>query len=96
MKEINNTLFIGYPLSENYQLELDQIPSVVKEIFISENSSDYLQKVTREEVTYLGKKVDSPFDLTQLDSTEANIFSLLKKLVPDYPYDEQSLYLIAF
>lgn len=95
MKEKDNTLFIGFPLSEDYQFELDQVPSAVKGIFISDHPSDYLQKVTREGIVYLGKKVESPFDLMQSDSTKANIFSLLNKLVPDYPYDEQSLYLMA-
>lgn len=86
---MDQTLFIGFPLTDSYIAELDKLPSSLKEVFIS---AEYLQKVTKDETSYLGKKIDSPFDLADLESTEMHIISLLKKLVPNYTY---SLFLLG-
>ena len=87
-------LFLGLPLNESYHRELKKIPLPVKETFIQEQPSDYLQQIEKEGVFYLGKSMDSPYDMASIDAFETHVYSLLKKLIPDYPYDQHPLLLL--
>lgn len=91
----DSSLFLGYPLSESYLSQLENLPSPLIEAFIQNQRSEYLQKIEHDGVFYLGKCLESPFDLKDADSLQANLLSLLKKLVPDYPYDQNPIVLIA-
>lgn len=87
-------LFLGLPLSHSYLQELKKIPLPVRETFIQEQPSDYLQQIEQEGVFYLGKSIDSPYDMASIDSLQTHIYSLLKKLISDYPYDQHPLLLL--
>ena len=46
----------------------------------------YLQEFVHHETRYLGKFLGSKTDLSSLELLEENIYSILKRLVPSYPY----------
>ncbi len=57
------------------------------------NGSDYLHETTLENQRYIGKNLGRISEIENLDLLEANIYSLLKKLLPDYPFEPTSLVL---
>ena len=91
----DTALFIGFPLSEAYQQALLHLPSVERELFIQSQASPYLQQVESEGILYLGKFLGFSIEMAVLDSLCSHIYSLLKRLVPDFPYDQQPLLLLA-
>lgn len=88
-------LFLGFPLTEDYQRELSKLSPSFLDMFIQHPPSPYLQQIESEGIVYLGKSLGSSIELTSLDSQEAHIYSLLKKLVFHYPYPKHPLVLIA-
>lgn len=92
-------LFLGLPLSNSYQLALLQLPSAEQEIFIQNQGafqdSPYLQKIEHEGIEYLGKYLGSSIDMATLDLSYSHIVSLLKKLIPQFPYEQNPLFLLA-
>jgi len=88
-------LFLGIPLSSSYQLLLDQLPLAERELFISSSDSSYLQKVENNGGEYLGKYLEQPVDMSTLELSNAHVYSLLKKLIPHFPYEDHPLFLLA-
>jgi hypothetical protein len=91
----DSQLFLGLPVSHSFQRELDQLPASLHEVFIQNKSSSYLQQVEYEGVRYLGKYLGSSIELVELDSSQNHIYSLLKKLIPHFPYEQNPLLLFA-
>jgi hypothetical protein len=91
----DHQLFLGLPLSESYQQELAQLPAPIRAAFIQSQSSLYLQQIENEGTIYLGKSLGPLVELSALESIQAHIYSLLKKLVPHYSYDKHPLLLFA-
>lgn len=91
----NTQLFFGLPLEDFYQHALDQLSLSERELFIQNQHSPYLQQIESEGILYLGKYLGSFIELTTLDSLQAHIYSLLNKLVPNYPYKQHPLLLLA-
>lgn len=87
-------LFLGFPLHSSYSAKLQLTPTEVRSTFI-QNHPDYLQSLNHEGTAYLGKFVGVHIDLISLDLVKTNIYSLLRRLVPDYPYETSSLCLIV-
>ncbi len=77
-------LFLGFCVDEKFQESLDKIPDELKMIFIGDDEN-YLQKVMIKENTYLGKFPEDKSNLQNLRNIEQNIYSILSRLVPDYP-----------
>ena len=92
---LDHPLFLGLPLSESYLQKLNQLPLPLMEAFIQDQSSDYLQQIESDGVRYLGKYVDTPYEMAAFDSLQTHIYSLLKRLIPDYPYEQHPLLLLA-
>lgn len=88
-------LFLGLPVSVSYGNQLGLLPKSLRDAFIQQDSSDYLRQIESDGVTYLGKCVESPLVMDALESMETHIISLLKMLIPDYPYHEHPLVLLA-
>lgn len=91
----DHQLFLGLPLSESYQQELAKLPVSTRDAFIQSQSSLYLQQIENEGRIYLGKSLGPSVELSTLESIQAHIYSLLKKLVPHYAYEEHPLLLFA-
>ncbi len=92
----NTSLFLGFPLSGDYSEKLEQLSLVEKELFIQNRASPYLQIIENEGVIYLGKDLGSSIETACLDSLYSHIYSLLKKMVPDFPYGQHPLIIFAF
>lgn len=85
-------LFVGFPVDSLFAKELDKTNPNVVSTFIQE-AGDYLHDYTHNDIRYLGKHAGKNLTLIQLDMLEINIYSLLRKIVPEFPYDETPLYL---
>lgn len=90
---VSSRLFFGFIVQEAFASKLLFVPKDL-ESFIIQNEEPYLYKVSHEGNIYLGKYVKSELNLAELQLVETNIFSLLKKLIPDYDYESSELYLI--
>ncbi len=87
-------LYLGFPLNSSYQAALDRASLPLKSLLI-QSASDYLEPVAHAGQLYLGKFLDPIVELSSLEASQRHIFSLLSRLVPDYPYKSQSLVLLA-
>lgn len=88
-------LFLGLPLTGSYQQELERLDLSERDFFIQGEVSPYLQQIESEGVIYLGKYLGPSVETSSLDFSQTHIYSLLKKLVPDYPYEQHPLLLLA-
>jgi hypothetical protein len=91
----DTTLFLGFPLTDPFQQELYRLPSVERELFIQIQPSPYLQQIENEGIIYLGKCVGPSIEIGSLDALQSHIYSLLKKLIPHFPYELHPLFLMA-
>lgn len=87
-------LFLGLPLTQDYEARLSRVPSVQLEFYI-QNDPNYLQSYKVDGVAYLGKAMGVSLSVNSIELQKSHIFSLLKRLVPDYPYDFNSLTIVA-
>ena len=88
-------LFLGLPLSADDCEKLIELDPLLVQVFIKEQPSDYLQRVESEGITYLGKGLQSPYDMADMESLQININSLLRKLLPNDSEAIRPLMLIA-
>jgi|LakMenE18May11ns_1017448.scaffolds.fasta_scaffold9369885_2 hypothetical protein len=84
-------LFLGFRVGESYRAKLDLVDRDLKNLFLKNDQEIYLEENFHEGIYYLGKSLGKIKDFSSLEALEANIYSLLKKLVPDYPYSEEPL-----
>jgi len=94
MNFINPQLFLGFPIGQDYAAKLKSANPHIIALFV-QNSGDYLQEVTFKNGKYWGKFVGNIADFSELELIETNIISILKKFVPDYPYDQVPLVLFT-
>lgn len=85
-------LFLGYPVEGGFAEALGRVDPQLANLFI-QGGENYLQQVVHQDVRYLGKFAGEMCDIGRLELLEKNIFSLLKKLIPDYSYESVSLVL---
>lgn len=72
-------LFLGYPLTPSLEAAFKKCNPTVLAFFTS--GGLYLEEVQVEERRYVGKKCPSLPSLQELDDLEANVLSLLKKMI---------------
>lgn len=88
-------LFLGFPLNAALSAVFDHIDPKRKSLFVNEGES-YLQEVSVNGTRYLGKPIGRHTDLPQLELLQANIYSLLKKILPeDHPFESIPLVLLT-
>jgi hypothetical protein len=88
-------LFLGLPITPLFSKILDTAnPNTIK-FFISENEDSYLKEVTFEQNRYIGKFLGETVTIFELHLLEKNIYSILNKMIPDYPFDLTSLVVFA-
>ena len=85
-------LFIGFPKDPIFQQELQKANDHLMNQFINTHG-EYLQEINHQGMQYLGKKVGKLATFSDITLIEANIYSILKKLVPHFPYEETPLML---
>lgn len=91
----DTVLFLGFPLSVAYQQELTRLPAAERELFIQNQDSAYLQKIENEGIEYLGKYLGPSTEMGALEMSCSHVYSLLKKLIPYFSYEEHPLLLLA-
>lgn len=90
MDLIQSSLFLGFPITPLFREALQRNKAEVLSFFIHPGG-DYLQEIQYQGMDYLGKWVENPSTLHQISLLEEHILSLLKKLVVEYPYQNESL-----
>ncbi len=85
-------LFLGFPVDELYSKQLDRVNPNLLKAFIQEDG-DYLTDVHHNDMRFIGKTIPETIALPQLELLEQNVYSLLRKLVPEFSYEEVPLYL---
>lgn len=86
-------LFLGFCVDHSFEETYSKISPEKKALFV-QAGDNYLQEYFFGEKLYIGKFVEGTSDVPTLELLSLNIFSLLKKLVPDYPYHQTQLWLI--
>lgn len=90
MKHIE--LFLGFPVDGHFKDLLLRVNPDVSAMFI-QNKSDYLQQITLHDRDFLGKNLGQIIDISSLNLIQTHILSILKKIIPNYNYDLNSLLL---
>ncbi len=85
-------IFLGFPLDDACAAALEGLDPAFKKLYIQDDAA-YLQEIVHNEQRYLGKIVMQTESLDALELLQDNIYSLLKKLVPDYPFRDEPLQL---
>jgi hypothetical protein len=88
------TLFLGFEVTPDFAKKLRSVNPNAAALFI-DNNSDYLHECLIGERRYLGKFVEAPLKLDQLDPVEQNVQSLIKRLVPEFSTHQYPLILLA-
>lgn len=88
-------LFLGFPLLDTLKGELLSLSAAERDIFIQNRPSPYLQQIESEGCAYLGKCIGHSIEMNTIDNLYLHITSLLKKLVPAYHFEKDSLVLLA-
>jgi len=83
-------LFLGFPVDENLSKMLDSLDEGIKSLFFQDNEQ-YLQSVAHKDLLYIGKFVGVKSDMQTLHSLEENIYSILRRVAPNFPYKETPL-----
>jgi hypothetical protein len=78
-------LFFGFQVDVSFEDALNKANSHTVKLFIN-NNSQYLHEVFHEGKRYIGKFVGQASDPQALELLQANIFSIAKKLTPDYDF----------
>jgi hypothetical protein len=89
------SLFLGMPLNEFYIKSLDQLDIEIKKIFISDQKHPYLQQIKIENTHYIGKFLGALSSVAEIELLEKNIYSILKKMIPNHSHEEIPLVLLA-
>jgi hypothetical protein len=90
-------LFFGFPVDERYGAALANVDPKIYHLFVDNNAnSTYLQLINYRDQQYLGKHLGALIECGTLELLQANIYSLLRKLVPEYSYEEVPLRLLSF
>lgn len=87
-------LFLGLLITDELHSALSEVDRKILSLFVG-SEENYLKEIKKNEKQYLGKCIDKPIDLPSLDLLQKNIYSLLKKIVSDYPFEKKSLVLFS-
>lgn len=88
-------LLLAFPLAQDYLDQLEKVPPALKALFIQEDHSDYLCHLQHEQQTFLAKRLGGNVNMQALELAYVHMQSILKRLVPDFPYAEHPLVLFA-
>lgn len=85
-------LFLGYLIDACYEKHLSKANPQLLSLFTSPNG-EYLHQLLHQDQNYLGRFLPSPHSLSDIELLKPHIFSLLKRLAPDYTYENSQLWL---
>lgn len=90
MKIAKSELFIGAPISSELRQSLNKLDSQLTAMFIADDV-DHLNLYEHEGQLLLGKRIGEMSDAAGILLVGTHIISVIKKLLPEYPADIQSL-----
>lgn len=93
MQYIQIDMFFGFPVDERFSSALKSLDPRMIDLYVQEGEA-YLQSIENEGSKFLGKPVGSITETSTLELLQLNIYSILKKLVPDFPYESTPLQLV--
>ena len=79
-------LFFGFEVEASLEDALSKANSHAVQLFIN-NSSEYLHEVFHNGNRYIGKFIGEISSPSELELLQANIYSITKKLVPNYDFN---------
>lgn len=88
-------LFLGFPIDSSFASAMKKLDPKILDFFFHSSSGDYLLEVSHEGTPYLGKYVEELCSVSEITLLQSNIYSILKKLLPSYPYDDVPLVVFA-
>lgn len=83
-------LFLGFPVTEELAAQIDSLPAKQRDLYI-QPSGEYLTEVSIETGHFFGKPCGKLARREDLILLEENIYSLLEKILPNYPFRETPL-----
>jgi hypothetical protein len=86
-------LFLAFPVSKSYQDLLIQVSDPLRALFIQQTEGEYLQEINDQGIRYLGKNLGPSIELEKLEFVQTHIFSVLKRIVQNYVYEEELIIL---
>lgn len=86
-------LFFGCLISQEFENALLETNPELLSLF-TQSKGEYLHEIFFQEQRYLGRFVPSPCEVSDLEQLKPHIYSLLKRLVPDYAYENTPLWLL--
>ncbi|CRX37799.1 hypothetical protein [Estrella lausannensis] len=90
---MRTVLFLGYPLTDSLQREFTKVDQRLLEMFLS-GVAPYLQRIEYRGEVFVGKEVGQAADFNKIKLLEANIYSMLAKIIPSYSFKEIPLSLL--
>jgi len=94
MNTFQSELFLGFLVDSSFEKVLKSLDSQIKSLYIQSGDDTYLTEYVLKDKQFLGKYIGASSSLSHLELISSNICSLLKKIVPDYPYDQSELFVI--
>ena len=88
-------LFLAFPLRPDYISNLELVPIALRALYIRNLDENYLSEISHKGQRFLAKNLGSLIDFQALESAQIHIYSVLKKLIPDFPYNSHPLVLLA-
>lgn len=88
------SIFIGLTINGEIRKALEAVPSEKLALYVGkEEGVDtlYLEEIESFGHSFLGKRVGNRINLGSIFSFEANIYSILQVIVPDFPFHQHPL-----
>ncbi|PJD94725.1 MAG: hypothetical protein CK425_10815 [Parachlamydia sp.] len=85
-------LFLGFPVNSHFAAQLSLVNPDIVRYFVQQNG-EYLIEVSYLNQLYLGKYIEGVANFAQLELLETHIYSLLKRIAPEFAYREVPLIL---
>ncbi len=89
------TLFCGVKFTLSMENAIAHLPAKLYKQYIG-SDLNHLSQIEKNQVLYLGKFLDSTFPYSELTLQETNIYSILKKLLPDFNPNLHPIMLVPY
>lgn len=86
----DNSILFCFKLSPDYEARLAEVPESQKNIYI-QDKPDFLRYVKIRGENYLAKSICHPVTINDLELIRQHIYSVLKQLIAEYPYEQHPL-----
>ncbi|MEX1012240.1 MAG: hypothetical protein WD595_00765 [Waddliaceae bacterium] len=89
---LHPSLFLGYPIIDKYAMAFSAVSEDARSLIIQPGDM-YLQQIEYDCTLYLGKFIGEHCSVKEISLLEANVYSLLQRLTPDFAVSSSSLFI---